>query len=265
MDTIPITPYRTGKVLKVSSFQKADRFHIAALCGSLLLRLRIAGVSEKPQEPSFLLKRMIYETIALAQSPDDQVAQTIAHMSYLAIEDSRNPIIVDLSKQLAQETFLRDGVINPSGLAVTLFSEIKKKLEFTLDSAVKLRYANAVLKSKGQRTLGEEPDVVEILIRPVDVELIYSSYPGRVIGDCDDHAMFAASIVNAWINQGFDISNPGFVTVSAEPGITDYSHVYFKADFGGKSLTIDGSHGDFAGWEIPKESYTDSFWNLFNR
>jgi hypothetical protein len=96
-----------------------------------------------------------------------------------------------------------------------------------------------------QPQYGDSP-IVETLIRPRDMALYCDS--GNCQGDCDDYAMYAASLLVA---MGIRCA---FVTVAADE--TDkhwFSHVYVAAyTASGARVALDCSHGEYAGWEVAR-------------
>lgn len=166
--------------------------------------------------------------------PDKQVAQAIGQMSRYAIEDSQSgPVVADaLSATRAAGGDPIKGA----------WQQARKRIRFTEDQ-------NVITS----------PDVVEVLIRPVDVCLIDGSMgPGSVIGDCDDFSMYVASLLLA---QNIPCC---FATVAADPSQPDaYSHVYVVAYDGGRRTAIDASHGKFCGWEAPDSFSKMREWDLF--
>ena len=86
-------------------------------------------------------------------------------------------------------------------------------------------------------------DVVEVLIRPVDI--IAADYK---VGDCDDFTMLAACLL---VCAGVKVQA---VTIAAEADAPNtFSHVYLAAypKVGGRT-PLDCSHGKRAGWESPR-------------
>jgi hypothetical protein len=175
-----------------------------------------------------------YSSVPMSVVPDKQVEQAIGQMSRYAIEDSRrDPVIADaLSATRAA-----------GGDPITgAWQRAKKRIRFVEDQ-------NVITS----------PDVVEVLIRPVDVCLIDASMgPGSVIGDCDDFSMFVASLLLA---QNIPCC---FATVAADPSQPDaYSHVYVVAYEDGRRTPVDASHGKFCGWEAPNRYGKMREWDLF--
>lgn len=86
-----------------------------------------------------------------------------------------------------------------------------------------------------------DPLTTEVLIRPADI----LEMPAPA-GDCDDHAMLAASML---LSRGIE---PELVTIAADPAAPQvYSHVYARARLAGERVAMDTSHGEHIGWEAP--------------
>jgi hypothetical protein len=94
-----------------------------------------------------------------------------------------------------------------------------------------------------------------LLRRPADVALLIDQN-GFAEGDCDDFSMFTAALLLALQAQGEPISNVRFVTISPR-GMTengrDFSHVFVRCSYRGNDISLDCSHGKYAGW-----CYTDN-------
>lgn len=156
-------------------------------------------------------------------------------MKAYAVEDSSFPLIQQTAQDIAQQA------AQGGNVAQLIYEATKSKLQFTLDVDV----AEA-------HELKDKDNVVEVLTRPADVELLSQLRP--VIGDCDDFSMYAASLALALQRLGFPISNVRFVTIAAEHGSNDYSHVYVRINVNGKTVAIDASHGPEAGWEASNQA-----------
>lgn len=91
---------------------------------------------------------------------------------------------------------------------------------------------------------GANPDSAEVLVRPAD--LLRMRLPA---GDCDDHAMLAASMLAA-------LGIPSQLrTIAADPTDPDsYSHVYLMVrPAGGPPVPLDASHGPTPGWQAASQ------------
>lgn len=162
-----------------------------------------------------------YTATVLPDSADGQVAGTIAMMRRYAVEDSKRPEIVQVLNNAMAET---------PDVVEAAYAETQKRMFFQRDEVTGEPFGN---------------DVVEVLLRPVDVYLLSEDY--QVPGDCDCQAMFLASLLLA---GGVPCA---FCTVAANPMAPDhFSHVYVVAYPGtDQRIALDASHGKYAGWEVP--------------
>jgi hypothetical protein len=151
---------------------------------------------------------------------EENTAQTIARMAQYAREDSRNQIVRRAADAATRRTRTRD-------LASAVHAWIRSHVSFVEDAQL-------------AQGLTDAPDDAEVLIRPID--LLTMPNP---VGDCDDFAMLAASMLRA---LGIEAS---FKTVEADPQSPGlYSHVYTVAHLPDGPLPLDCSHGPYPGWEI---------------
>jgi len=165
---------------------------------------------------------------SLEQLPDDsdgQVAHTIGLMRSYALEDAASPAIqADLYAALGEKA----SALPQADVATRVFDYVKRRIQFVQDERLASPW------------LAEGTDVIEVLVRPIDL----SMQTAPRMGDCDDFSAYTASLLTA---AGVDNS---FVTVAADasaPG--QFSHVYVAAYPDGVRLPLDTSHGDYAGWE----------------
>lgn len=152
---------------------------------------------------------------------DGQVADTISLMQRYVAED-KDSFWVDQAVQESLE-------LSPDPVD-GVFRWVKSRVSFIHDSDIAVGWNN--------------PDIVEVLIRPVDMIAL-----GRVAqGDCDDYSMLAAAMLS---RLGIRST---FVTIAADPrDPSRYSHVYVAAYPGDRRVPLDASHGPYAGWEAPEE------------
>lgn len=168
---------------------------------------------------------------ALPGESDEQTAATVAAMRRLAIEDSRSPQIRDLAGRLP--------FASGRDYANAVYAHVRRLVRFRRDDAA-------------ARELPRGADVIEVLIRPVD--LVRMREP---VGDCDDFAMLAAALLLA---RGVACS---FATVAADTGdCSRYSHVYVVAHTDAGDVAIDASHGPYAGWEAPDVCGKRRLWRV---
>lgn len=166
----------------------------------------------------------------LGPFPDNQVAQTIGLMRKRVLEDRANAEFQDHAYRV-MSGMGADHVSRAweqARSAITFIND--KDLAGGLDSV--------------------NPDnVVELIIRPLDMARLIDQ--GRAAGDCDDFNMYCAALLECY---GIPTS---FVTVAADDREPDqYSHVYLRAypyEGGrkGNYVSLDPSHGPYAGWECP--------------
>lgn len=173
------------------------------------------------------------EAIVLPSDPDQQVAATIGMMGkYAHADQSAAPV-----RQLA--AFLREGLGHGPQSAIAYCERVwditSRLVRFVLDEQIQ-----DGLPGLAQRIRDQDGEVVEILIRPID--LLSADRP---VGDCDDFSMLAASLILA---GGIPCR---FATVSGD-GSGYWSHVYLVAYPNGVRIPIDASHGEFAGWETDR-------------
>lgn len=182
-----------------------------------------------------VLGNVRYTSVPLSLDPDTQVQQAIALMSRYAIADAQTPEVMKDAEYAAGE-----GGGDPVEGA---YRYAKRKLRFVEDASILTN-----------------PDVVEVLIRPVDVSLISRmGGTGFVQGDCDDFSMYVAALLLA---QNVACT---FATVAADPESPDaYSHVYVVAyPQAGKRVPVDASHGKHVGWEAPSRFGKMREWDLY--
>lgn len=175
-----------------------------------------------------------FEVRELPDDPDGQVAGTIALMRGYVLEDWQRPEVIKDAAE-AQASILDADPVSQVFWWV-------KRLSFVEDRFTALPFSFA-------------PDVVETLIRPVDMALLPE---GRRQGDCDDFVMYAAALLKA---LGL---NSRFVTLAADPREPGrYSHVYLAVYRNGERIPFDASHGAYPGWEAPNLFGKRREWEIF--
>jgi hypothetical protein len=170
----------------------------------------------------------------LPVAPDGQVYSTIDLMRKYVMEDSQFPYIVDTAQSLQLQ------IHGGTPVAQAIHDRANEVLNFTLDTEI------AVSNGLDDQL---DPQVVEVLTRPADVEILYRRTGQKVNGDCDDFSMYSLALAQALANLGEPIDNLRFVTIAAEPGNPNFSHVYTRINVNNCSTAIDASHGPEAGWE----------------
>ena len=168
----------------------------------------------------------LYSIRALPESSDGQVRSTINQVIRYIREDACSPFI-----QSEAERALRLGAGDPNK---GVFNLLKSSMRFKRDEKIadELQVEDA-----------RKPDIIEVLIRPVDQWLLIK-LRGLGVGDCDCFHMYGACLLWA---LGVPCS---LVTVSADPERPwEFSHVYLASYWNGVRTPLDISHGDYPGWE----------------
>lgn len=174
---------------------------------------------------------------ALPVDADAQVLATLSKMSEYVLEDAHFPLIQQTATRLKAQIEAQ-GAVTPYSVGQALFEEANRKLTFTLDQ-----------NTAEAHGLEDRENIVEVLTRPADVELLYQRQQAPVLGDCDDFSMYVLAVAKALGALGLPISHIRFVTIAAQPGNPDYSHVYTRINVNDQTIAIDASHGAEAGWE----------------
>ena len=158
-----------------------------------------------------------------AAGDEAATAQTVALMMDYARRAASSPAI-----QAAAE-IATGGAHVDAEKARGIFSWVKRRVSFVEDDQTAAPLA----------LQGIDPSQAEVIIYPPD--LLAMPAPA---GDCDDHATLTAALLLA---SGI---TPEFVTIAAEAGNPDYSHVFTRARLGpSRAIALDTSHGPHAGWE----------------
>lgn len=165
------------------------------------------------------------------EAGNGEVYATLALMSKYAVEDAQTETIQRDVKAV------RDMAARAGGrLSDSVWQYVRGRVKFVRDEEL--------IASAGARLRGsDDVPVIEVLVRPVDMS---GGGVAARLGDCDDFAMWAASILVAlgvpcsWVVMAGDRRDPD-----------RYSHVYVAAYENGERVAIDASHGTSAGWESP--------------
>jgi hypothetical protein len=170
-----------------------------------------------------------FRVVELWDSPDAAVGQTLDVMRERVLEDSRDPWFVARAERL--------------GLRGADQTDTCRRVWG--HAATGIRFQNDPKTGMGIGGYTED-DVVEVIVRPVDMARYVDM--GAAVGDCDDFSMYVAALLRA---LGVDCR---FVTVAADGRDPDqYSHVYGVAypvvDGVPVRMPLDASHGKYAGWE----------------
>ncbi len=169
-----------------------------------------------------------YDFETLPADPDAQVERTVARVIHYLLTDSAAPII--------QEFAQRALILGEGDPILGVWRICKQQMRFVHDedTAQKLAINDA-----------RKPDVIEVLIRPVDQALLIA-LKGTGFEDCDGYTMFAACLLLA---LGVPCKLVTIAAVPSEP--RKFSHIYIAAYPGGRRIPLDFSHGPFPGWEGP--------------
>lgn len=165
----------------------------------------------------------------ISEDPDTQVAQTIDIMRRLAAEDATDPLILE---QVNRAYELGNGDILEG-----VFRLVKGMVRFQTDQDT----AAGLPANEFDRE-----NVVEILIRPVDV--IKMQKAGfKPVEDCDGFTNLVACLL---LVAGVPCN---YVTAAVDPEAPGrFSHVYVAAyPTPERRVVIDASHGKYLGWEVP--------------
>lgn len=195
---------------------------LSALSSGRSAPVRDEAPSQAVFHPSF--GRLVnFQVTARADGDEQATAQTIALMMEYAKRASVSPAIQAAAEIATQGARLESDKVRG------IFAWVKRRVRFIEDDE-----AAAPLAS-----LGIDPHQAEVVIYPPD--LLAMPAPA---GDCDDHATLTAALLLA---SGI---TPEFVTIAAEAGNPDYSHVYTRARLSpSRAIALDTSHGSVAGWE----------------
>ena len=171
----------------------------------------------------------------LPEHPDGQVRDAIARILGYVREDVSDPLIQEDAQEclaLGEHSGLSYGYQCINGV----WRKIKRSLKFQHDEKTAARLAI------DDRRI---PDVVEVIVRPVDQSLLIRRMPHGV-EDCDGLEGYASCLLTA---LGIPCA---LVTVSAEPEEPNrFSHVYLACYVDGQRIPVDFSHGPYPGWECP--------------
>lgn len=178
---------------------------------------------------------------------DSQVAATLAMMADYARQDSQSLPIKSLAQSLVPQIY------SAQSLCQVVFETVRKYLVFALDHDTAKAFKDSKLGFETDDFVSANLDLdslVEVLIRPVDVVLMYDLKSSQVQGDCDDFSMLTSSLLLSLKSFGLPVDNVRFVTIAGSPADpTVFSHVYVKASINNQEVAFDCSHGEFAGWE----------------
>jgi hypothetical protein len=172
------------------------------------------------------------------QDSDLATAQTIATMCEHIHRAARDPLV----QRTAQHAEASWGAARPSAIVAARFG---------LDGAsvgpgcfwwVKHR-VKVLRHSEFKALLAAYPEKRQLLVAPEVV--LRAPNPA---GDCSTFSMLLAAMLET---LGVDWE---LVTVAVEPADPMlYSHVFVRAVlFDGRRVTLDGSHGEYPGWEVPR-------------
>jgi len=168
-----------------------------------------------------VLGRLNASITPIRSDGDGQVADTINLMRGYVLADAGSPEVAGA---------VAEAMEGGGGPIEAVFRFVKGRVAFVRDDEIATSWNN--------------PDIVEVLIRPVDMLAL----GGSAQGDCDDFVMLAAAML---LHLGVTVK---FVTVAADPrDASRFSHIYLAAYSGGQRIPLDTSHGPHVGWEVPDE------------
>ena len=174
-----------------------------------------------------------YTAASLPDSNDGQVFATIDMMRRYSVEDAGRPEFVAALSKFNFDGVTQQGASGP---------ETPCELAY--------RFAKHIFRFQRDETTGGplDPNVVEVLVRPIDAVLLRDKSGEKVPGDCDCFSMLVACCLRV---MGVPSA---FATISADSfDPSAYSHVYVVAWPGDpdKRTVVDASHGPSVGWEAP--------------
>ena len=177
------------------------------------------------------------------QDSDIATAQTIGLMCNHIHAAARDPLVastaVQAERQWGRPLVSRSIPLDPAGAGCFWWAK----------HAVK-----AVPHSQFKATVAAYPQKRQLLIVPGVV--LRSPSPA---GDCSTFSMLLAAMLES-LGVAWEL-----VTVAVEPSEPGlYSHVFVRAilDDGGR-VTLDGSHGKYPGWEVPRShQFRRQVWNM---
>lgn len=167
----------------------------------------------------------VWTAPAHATNSDIATARTIHAMRKAVRASHGAPAVAAAAQQILTAT---PQPATREQLACAVFAWIRSHVRFVQDSELAARF-------------GETPDS-EIILHPA--RLLTMTPPQ---GDCDDFATLGAALLA-------ELGVPSeFVTIEAEPDRPgEWSHVYLRVPLeSGRTLPLDLSHGQRAGWEYP--------------
>jgi hypothetical protein len=196
-----------------------------------------------------VLGRVNYSVHELGNDPDSQVSQTIQVMRERVAEDCTDPQFIARAQS----------IINPQGvemdqnwIARQVWAHVKQAIQFQRDEATGVRGDGLSIGG------GDPSNVVEVLIRPVDMARYIDQ--GIAIGDCDDFSSYLAAMLKS---LGVDCA---FCTVAANAQVPkQYSHVYVVGYPDGQRVPCDASHGQWCGWEYGNGTERRTEWPVYDK
>lgn len=178
-----------------------------------------------------------FQARELTGDPDTQVAQTMRLMGQRVTEDAANPIF----QAYAARVFAGIDPNDKEAIIDRAYQHVHDSIHFQRDEVT----------GEG---LGDIPDLVEFIVRPVDMARYIDQ--GNAIGDCDDFAMMLAALL---ATHGIPSK---FCTVAASDIAPDqFSHVYVVTYLNGERIALDSSHGEYPGWEVPNRYGKRAEWS----
>lgn len=232
----------------VTTSTRVPNPHAAFAPGAVMSALAGVGQGGNGDDGEFYHEgRGVYTTVTRVQelpdSPDAQVAATVAVMAQYAVEDSASPEVQAQAVQALRESGGDPDDYGDDAAVRAVWTYVKSRMSFVND---------AVLGAPVEERLGQP--VVESVMRPRDI----ASWG---VGDCDDYTTWGAALL---LSMRVACR---FATVAADARVpSEYSHIYLVAypvvDGETRRVPMDLSHGKSIGWET--ENRFDKFreWDL---
>jgi len=176
---------------------------------------------------------------ASLQDSDLATAETIKTMCGYIRRAGRDPLVQRLAHQAEQSW----GVDRPSSLVAAKFGLMGASVPGPGCFWWAKHYVKQVPHSQFKQLLAAFPGKRQLLVIPEVV--VRFPHPE---GDCSTFSMLIAAMLEA-LGIRWEL-----VTVAVDPQDPAlYSHVFVRAVYDdGARLTLDGSHGKYPGWEVPR-------------
>jgi hypothetical protein len=176
---------------------------------------------------------------ASIQDPDLATAETIKTMCGYIRRAGRDPLVQRAAHQAEQSW----GVDRPSSLVAVQFGLMGASVPGPGCFWWAKHYVKQVPHSQFKQLIAAFPGKRQLLVIPE----VVVRFP-KPEGDCSTFSMLIAAMLEA-LGVRWEL-----VTVAVDPQDPAlYSHVFVRAVYDdGARLTLDGSHGKYPGWEVPR-------------